>query len=142
MSSLSSRAFDGSSQRKSAAPLAYRWCYRPWNYPILLSLQPVVGAIAAGCPALLKPSEITPNTASLLAELFPKYLDQSAYRIINGGVPEVTYLLKLKWDHSAYDWDMPALQSVGGMLIACRLFIVSHVHGEWGRSPDCGKGGG
>jgi hypothetical protein len=75
---------------------------RPWNFPILLSFQPIMGAIAAGCPAVLKPSEISPATSSLLADLFPKYLDHSAYRVINGGVPEVTYLLKLKWDHSAY----------------------------------------
>ena len=78
--------------------------YRPWNYPIILSFQPLMGAIAAGCPAVLKPSEISPATSSLLADLFPKYLDHSAYRVINGGVPEVTYLLKLKWDHSAYNW--------------------------------------
>jgi hypothetical protein len=76
---------------------------RPWNYPIFLSLQPIIGAISAGCPALLKPSEIGPGVSSVLADLFPKYLDPSAYRIINGGVPETTYLLKLKWDHSARD---------------------------------------
>ncbi|KAI0280173.1 aldehyde dehydrogenase [Russula aff. rugulosa BPL654] len=74
----------------------------PWNYPILLSFQPLMGAIAAGCPAVLKPSEISPATSFLLADLFPKYLDRSAYRVINGGVPEVTYLLKLKWDHITY----------------------------------------
>jgi aldehyde dehydrogenase (NAD+) len=75
----------------------------PWNYPFFLSLQPIIGAISAGCPALLKPSEIGPGVSSVLADLFPKYLDPSAYRIINGGVPETTYLLKLKWDHSAHD---------------------------------------
>jgi hypothetical protein len=76
---------------------------RPWNYPFFLSLQPIIGAISAGCPALLKPSEIGPGVSSVLADLFPKYLDPSAYRIINGGVPETTYLLKLKWDHSTHD---------------------------------------
>ncbi|KAF8273428.1 aldehyde dehydrogenase [Lactarius quietus] len=74
----------------------------PWNYPLFLSLQPIIGAISAGCPALLKPSEIGPGVSSVLADLFPKYLDPSAYRIINGGVPETTYLLKLKWDHITY----------------------------------------
>lgn len=74
----------------------------PWNYPIFLSLQPVIGAISAGCPAVLKPSEIGPGVSSVLADLFPKYLDPSAYRIINGGVPETTHLLKLKWDHITY----------------------------------------
>lgn len=76
---------------------------RPWNYPLFLSLQPIIGAISAGCPALLKPSEIGPGVSSVLADIFPKYLDPSAYRIINGGVPETTYLLRLKWDHSAHD---------------------------------------
>lgn len=74
----------------------------PWNYPIVLSFQPLMGAIAAGCPAVLKPSELAPATSSLLADLFPKYLDHSAYRVINGHVPEITYLLKLKWDHIMY----------------------------------------
>ncbi|KAH9996686.1 aldehyde dehydrogenase [Russula compacta] len=74
----------------------------PWNYPVYLGLQPIIGAIAAGCPALLKPSEIGPAVSSTLADLFPKYLDQSAYRVINGGATEATYLLKLKWDHITY----------------------------------------
>ena len=76
-------------------------CERPWNYPVALSLQPLIGAIAAGCPALLKPSEVGPAVSALLADLFPKYLDPSAYRVINGGIPEITHILKLKWDHSA-----------------------------------------
>jgi hypothetical protein len=99
-----------------------------------------MGAIAAGCPAVLKPSEISPATSSVLADLFPKYLDQSAYRVINGGVPEVTYLLKLKWDHSAYA--DRAIPGVDHMLIVCYLFVISHVHGKWGRSPYRCKGRG
>ena len=84
---------------------------RPWNYPIYLSLQPIIGAISAGCPAVLKPSEIGPGVSSILADLFPKYLDPSAYRIINGGVPETTYLLKLKWDHSTHDLSLIPVMS-------------------------------
>ena len=99
-----------------------------------------MGAIAAGCPAVLKPSEISPATSSLLADLFPKYLDHSAYRVINGGVPEVTYLLKLKWDHSAYNQAIPSVDCV---LIARGLSVViSHVHRKWGRSPYHCKGRG
>ncbi|KAI0262597.1 aldehyde dehydrogenase [Gloeopeniophorella convolvens] len=74
----------------------------PWNFPVFLGLQPIIGAIAAGCPALLKPSEISPAVSATLADLFSKYLDPSAYRVINGAVPEVTHLLKLKWDHITY----------------------------------------
>jgi len=74
----------------------------PWNYPLILSLQPLYGAISAGCCAVIKASEIASNYATLLAELVPKYLDQSAYRVVLGAVPEVTKLLELQWDHIFY----------------------------------------
>jgi aldehyde dehydrogenase (NAD+) len=54
------------------------------------------GAISAGCCAVIKPSEISTHVSSLLARILPKYLDQSAYRVILGGVPEVTKILELK----------------------------------------------
>ncbi|KAJ7889922.1 Aldehyde/histidinol dehydrogenase [Mycena olivaceomarginata] len=71
----------------------------PWNYPYVTAMLPLIGAIAAGCTAIVKPSEFNPACAQLLADLFPKYLDASAYRIVNGAVPETTALLDLKWDH-------------------------------------------
>ncbi|KAG5636061.1 hypothetical protein H0H81_009232 [Sphagnurus paluster] len=74
----------------------------PWNYPLILTLQPLYGAISAGCCAVIKPSEIAANYAALLARLLPQYLDQSAYQVVLGGVPEITKLLELKWDHIFY----------------------------------------
>jgi len=74
----------------------------PWNYPVILCLQPLIGAIAAGCPAVIKPSEVTAHVAAVLAELFPKYMDPSAYAVVNGAVPETTALLDLPWDHIFY----------------------------------------
>lgn len=71
----------------------------PWNYPYIISLAPLVGAIAAGCPVLLKPSEHTANVSTLYAELFPKYLDTDSYAVANGAIAETTCLLDLKWDH-------------------------------------------
>ncbi|KAJ7141582.1 Aldehyde/histidinol dehydrogenase [Mycena filopes] len=71
----------------------------PWNYPYVTIMLPLVGAIAAGCTGIVKPSEFTPNCAQLLADLFPKYLDQTAYRIVNGAAGETAALLELKWDH-------------------------------------------
>lgn len=67
---------------------------------MILSLQPLIGAIAAGCCAVIKPSELVPSYARLIAELLPKYLDTTAYRVVNGGVEETTKLLSLQWDHS------------------------------------------
>jgi acyl-CoA reductase-like NAD-dependent aldehyde dehydrogenase len=68
----------------------------PWNYPLVLGLQPLIGAIAAGCCAVLKPSEISPHSSALLAELFPKYLNPDAYRVVLGAIPETTKLLELQ----------------------------------------------
>jgi aldehyde dehydrogenase (NAD+) len=76
--------------------------HSPWNYPVVLSLGPLVGAIAAGCPAVIKPSEVSANVSDLLAELLPKYLDPNAYAVVKGAVPETTYLLSLKWDFILY----------------------------------------
>jgi len=74
----------------------------PWNYPIFLTIGPVVGAIAAGCTAVIKPSEVAPHTAKILTELFPRYLDSRAYIVINGAAHETTKLLENKWDHIFY----------------------------------------
>jgi len=69
---------------------------RPWNYPLCLSLQPLFGAIAAGCCAVVKTSEIAPSLSRTLAELFPRYLDNHAFKVIEGSVPEITRLLELQ----------------------------------------------
>ncbi|KAF9477624.1 aldehyde dehydrogenase [Pholiota conissans] len=74
----------------------------PWNYPMILSLQPLYGAITAGCCALLKLSEFAPHYASFVAENLPKYLDNDAFRIALGGIPETTRILDFKWDHIFY----------------------------------------
>ncbi|KZT21750.1 aldehyde dehydrogenase [Neolentinus lepideus HHB14362 ss-1] len=74
----------------------------PWNYPMVLSMQPFIGAIAAGCTAVIKPSELVPAFSALLAELIPKYLDPEAYAVVNGGIAETTKLLELQWDHIFY----------------------------------------
>jgi len=55
-----------------------------WNYPFYLTLGPAVGAIAAGNTIVLKPSEITPASSHLMAELVPKYLDKSAIVVVEG----------------------------------------------------------
>jgi aldehyde dehydrogenase (NAD+) len=55
-----------------------------WNYPFYLTLGPLVGAIAAGNTVVLKPSEIAPASADLMAELVPRYLDNEAIAVVEG----------------------------------------------------------
>lgn len=73
-----------------------------WNYPLHLALAPLTPAIAAGNVAVVKPSEISPATAQALHDLLPKYLDNSCFKVICGGVPETTELLKQKFDYIFY----------------------------------------
>ncbi|CAI0393147.1 unnamed protein product [Linum tenue] len=73
-----------------------------WNYPFLLSIDPVIGAIAAGNAVVLKPSELAPASSSLLAKLFSQYLDTSAIKVVEGAVPETSALLEQKWDKIMY----------------------------------------
>ncbi|OVA07389.1 Aldehyde dehydrogenase NAD(P)-dependent [Macleaya cordata] len=83
-------------------PLGVVLIISAWNYPFLLSLDPVIGAIAAGNAVVLKPSEISPATSSLLAKFVEKYLDSSAIRVVEGAVPETSALLEQKWDKILY----------------------------------------
>lgn len=73
-----------------------------YNFPIQLSLGPLIGAIAAGCTGVLKPSEVSPATAMLLKKVLEESLDPSAYTVVNGGVAETTALLNEKWDKIFY----------------------------------------
>lgn len=68
----------------------------------VLSLDPVVGAIAAGNAVVLKPSEVSPASSSLLAKLLTEYLDTSCVRVVEGAVAETTALLQQKWDKICY----------------------------------------
>lgn len=73
-----------------------------WNYPLQLVLAPLIAAIAAGNCAVLKPSELSAQTAALIAKFIPQYLDNSAYCVITGAVDETTELLKQPFDHILY----------------------------------------
>jgi aldehyde dehydrogenase (NAD+) len=74
----------------------------PWNYPLSMVCAPLVGAIAAGNCAVMKPSEVTPHTSAAIARILPRYLDNDAYAIVEGGVPETTELLEYPYDHILY----------------------------------------
>lgn len=73
-----------------------------WNYPVQLLLLPLVGALAAGNCAIIKPSELSPHTEACIASLVPKYLDPEFVRVITGGIPETTELLKVRFDKIFY----------------------------------------
>lgn len=83
-------------------PLGVVLIISPWNFPFGLCLDPLVGAVAAGNAALVKPSELAPATSALVAKLVPLYLDSSAVKVVEGGVSETTLLLEQRWDKIFY----------------------------------------
>ncbi len=70
----------------------------PWNYPFLLALRPLIGAIAAGNTAIIKPSENAPFTAALLEEMINQNFDKNFLHVINTDAAGTQDLLKQKFD--------------------------------------------
>ena len=80
-------------------PLGVVLIVGPWNYPLYLSLAPLVAAVAAGNCAMVKPSELAPATSGLLARLLPRYVDPEAVRVVEGDAAVTQELLAAGFDH-------------------------------------------
>jgi acyl-CoA reductase-like NAD-dependent aldehyde dehydrogenase len=74
----------------------------PWNYPVQLVLMPLVDAIAAGNHVVVKPSEVTPRTAALLAELLAETLGPEMVQTIQGGPEVAADFAAQPWDHLVF----------------------------------------
>jgi aldehyde dehydrogenase (NAD+) len=83
-------------------PLGVVLIIAPWNYPINLSVSPLIGALAGGNCVVVKPSELAPASSAALAELLPRYLDRECVAVVEGAVPETSALLAERFDHVFY----------------------------------------
>lgn len=70
----------------------------PWNYPFLLTLEPLVDAIAAGNTAIVKPSAYSPATSAVIEKIISECFDPEFVAVVNGGRKENAELLKKKFD--------------------------------------------
>ena len=73
-----------------------------WNYPVQLSLLPMVGALAAGNCVLLKAPSFTDKVSAALAKCVPLYLDPACVRVLEGPREVSEALLKCRWDKIFY----------------------------------------
>jgi coniferyl-aldehyde dehydrogenase len=73
-----------------------------WNYQLLLSLSPIVGALAAGNHVIVKPSEITPRTAALIARILAERFPRAYVAGVTGGVELATAFSALPFDHLVF----------------------------------------
>jgi aldehyde dehydrogenase (NAD+) len=83
-------------------PLGVVLIIGPWNYPVYLSLAPLVAAVAAGNCAVIKPSELAPATSALLARLLPEYVYSEAIRVVEGDAQTTQDLLAQGFDHALF----------------------------------------
>ncbi|XP_029627374.1 aldehyde dehydrogenase, dimeric NADP-preferring isoform X2 [Salmo trutta] len=104
-----------------------------WNYPWALTLQPLIGAIAAGNAAVVKPSELSEHSASLLKALLPQYLDKELYPVVTGGVPETQELLRQRFDHIFYTGN----STVGKVVMEAAAKHLTPVTLELGGKSPC-----
>ncbi|MBO7574941.1 MAG: aldehyde dehydrogenase family protein [Bacteroidales bacterium] len=79
-------------------PLGSALIIAPWNYPFQLLLSPLVGAISAGCTAMLKPSPYVPNVSRVIGEMISKTFDERYIAVVQGNREVNTQLLDLRWD--------------------------------------------
>lgn len=90
------------SARVQYEPLGVVLIVGPWNYPVYLSLSPLVAAVAAGNCVVLKPSELAPATSRLLADVLPTYVDPEAVQVVEGDGVVTQDLLSLGFDHALF----------------------------------------
>ena len=79
-------------------PLGSALIISPWNYPVQLLLNPLVGAISAGCTAVLKPSPYVPQVSEVIAQMIAEIFDKEYITVVQGHRDVNTALLEERWD--------------------------------------------
>ena len=79
-------------------PLGSALIIAPWNYPFQLLINPLVGAISAGCTAVLKPSPYVPNVSRVIEEMISQTFDERYIAVVQGNRDANTQLLAQRWD--------------------------------------------
>ena len=71
----------------------------PFNYPVQLVFEPLIGAIAAGNTAIVKPSELTPNVAEVIQDIIQETFEENYISVVKGGIEETQTLIHLLFDY-------------------------------------------
>ena len=105
----------------------------PWNYPFQLAVAPLIGAIAAGNCAIIKPSELTPKTSEILAKLLEKNFPEEYISVVQGGVETSQALLNEKFDYIFFTGSV----HVGKMIMKAAAKNLTPVTLELGGKSPC-----
>lgn len=103
-----------------------------WNYPLQLTLLPMIGAIAAGNTCIVKPSELSIKTSALIKKLIDEVFDPAHCTVVEGAVAETTELLKQRFDLIHYTGS----SSVGKIVAqAAAIHLTPTILELGGKSP-------
>jgi aldehyde dehydrogenase (NAD+) len=105
----------------------------PWNYPFQLAIAPLIGAIAAGNCAILKPSELTPETSKLVAKLIKENFPEEYITVVQGDAQTSQLLLKEKLDYIFFTGSVP----VGKVIMKAAAKNLTPVTLELGGKSPC-----
>ncbi len=105
----------------------------PWNYPFLLSIAPMMMAVAAGNTVVLKPSELTHHTSTLVTEIIQTVFHEDHVVSIEGGVSVATELLEQRWDYIFFTGSVP----VGKIVAKAAAKHLTPVTLELGGKSPC-----
>ncbi len=89
----------GARARVEYQPLGVVGVISPWNFPVNLTFTPLAGVLAAGNRAMIKPSEYTPATSALMAEMFASAFDETEIAVVTGGPQTGADFSSLPFDH-------------------------------------------
>lgn len=92
-------AFKPASAEVVYQPLGVVGIMAPWNYPLTLTLVPLIEALAAGNRVIIKPAELTPRTAELLKKLVRATFPEDQVAVVTGGPEVAAHLSTLPFDH-------------------------------------------
>ena len=118
---------------KKPMPYGVTLIMSPWNYPLMLTLDPLVDAIAAGNTAVLKPSAYSPATTALLCELIGNLFPEEYVAVITGGREENGYLLDMKFDYIFFTGS----KTVGKLVLEKASKYLTPVTLELGGKSPC-----
>ncbi|EKN65477.1 hypothetical protein BABA_20101 [Neobacillus bataviensis LMG 21833] len=105
----------------------------PWNYPFQLAIAPLIGAIAAGNCAVIKPSELTPKTSELLGKLIHDLFPEEYISVVQGGVETSQALLNEKFDYIFFTGSVP----VGKVIMEAAAKNLTPLTLELGGKSPC-----
>lgn len=139
-------------------PLGLALIIAPWNYPVQLLLNPLVGAIAAGCTAVLKPSPYVPHVAEALEQLVRGVFDEEYVAVVQGHREVNTALLSERYDvifftgspelgrivmRAASDNLTPVILELGGkspVIVDCTADVeLAAKRVAWGKTLNAGQ---